>query len=137
MTNHFHTALGKLTTDEVNALVSPLVAVLHATLEPGADAGAAREFVERYIAAVEVNGHEFAYVAPNGTRFEESAAEAESDEVVGFSHERRNQPWRRMAGALTGGKLGSGGQPFTPSTIVVAFTPSTVVVAAKNPRTGV
>ena len=138
MTNHFHTALGKLTTDEVNALVSPLVAVLHATLEPGADSGAAREFVERYVAAVEVNGHEFAYVAPNGTRFEESASEpeAESDEVVGFSHERRNEPWRRMAGALTGGKLGSGGQPFTPTTVIVGFTPTTVIVGAKNPGSG-
>lgn len=129
MQNHFHTALAKLTTDEVNAVVSPLIAVLQATLEPGADAGAARDFIEHYLAAVEVNGHEFGYVAPNGKRFDTEA------EVVGFSQQRRDEPWRRMAGALTGGKLGNGGQPFTPTTVIVGFIPTVAGVAESTPRT--
>lgn len=134
MTNHFRSALDKLSTEEVNALCSPLIAVMQAAIEPGADVDAARTFIDRYIAALDVNDHAFAYVAPNGTEFCDDQPEAELDEVVGFSHNRRPEPWRRMAGALTGGKLGGGGaEHFTPTTVIVAFTPTTVIVATTQP----
>lgn len=133
MTNHFRNALSKLTTDEVNALCSPLIAITLAALEPEADGEAAQEFIDRYVAALEVNDHNFAYVAPNGTTFADDEPEAELAEVVGFSNNRRPEPWRRMAASLTGGKLGGGADFFTPSTVVVAsFTPTTVIVPTKN-----
>lgn len=109
-------------------MCSPLIAVLQASLEEGADPEAARTFVGRYIDAVEVNDHEFAYVAPNGRTFADDSDTAEA-EVVGFGQPR--PPWRQMAATMTGGKLGlpRGDERFTPTTIIVAFTPTTLIVA--------
>lgn len=149
MTNHFRTAMSKLTTEEASAVAAPLLAVLHASTDDGADAEAAIEFIDRYTAAMGVNGHELMWIAPNGRRFDEASGDEASGgdsaeplaeelaEVSGFQHNgqparpngRRAEPWRGLAAQLTGGRLGQLGDDFILT--VVGFTPTTVIVAAK------
>jgi|GEM_PF-7012300 len=103
MTNHFHSALNKLTTEEVSALLAPLIAVAAASNVDGADIAAGEEFTERYLAGVAASGHELQWITPDGQTF---ATDAEHVEVSGFIKIRPQMEAQALAGVLTGGRMG-------------------------------
>ena len=124
MSNHFKAGIQALEPDQINALVSPLIALIRCAADEPADPDALTDFADRYEAALGVHGHQLTYMAPNGVVFDADDS-SEEGEVVGFRTD--DPPWRRMAGSLTMGRIGAQPGPLA------ARTQSTVISVLSEP----